>query len=244
MTRNWAKLFKLASLIAACGLFSAQASAYTIEHEADHNGSDMTILNNDGNITIEYARPKTSLRKHGVSAGTLLFEGVIRGQTVEGHARVFRQGCAPVQYWVSGRWRAGARAIILRGDAPKRERGGCDVIGHTSSGSNARLVFTITGGSGSPDHGNESAGAGGGQCGHYIVLTCHGNRAAAVSSMNNLGGPGVGGPAGAKVVWTNDYPNFRNGYYCVVDGPYTSYDEAGTIAWKEAVPSAYIKKGC
>jgi hypothetical protein len=25
---------------------------------------------------------------------------------------------------------------------------------------------------------------------------------------------------GCQVVWTNDFPNFRNGWFCVADGPY------------------------
>ncbi len=243
MHKIWYGLISLFGFLVVSSVISVPASAYTIQHDADHNGSDMTIINNDGDITIEYARPKSSMQRQGVRSGTVLFDGVIRGQTVEGHARVFRAGCEPVRYWVSGRWRARAERLVLRGDAPKRGPGGCDVIGYQSSGSNARLVFIITGGSGSPDHGDESAGAGG-RCGHYIILTCHGNRSAAVRSLNDLGGPGVGGWAGAKVIRTNDFPNFRKGYYCVVDGPYSSHDEAGTIAWKEAVPSAYIKKGC
>jgi hypothetical protein len=81
-------------------------------------------------------------------------------------------------------------------------------------------------------------------CGHYVILGCFRSQGQAISRLNALGGPGVGGWAGAHVVNTNDYPNFRNGWWCVADGPYASRDGAMSIAWKEAVPDAYVKNGC
>ena len=81
-------------------------------------------------------------------------------------------------------------------------------------------------------------------CGHYVILGCFKSRNQAISRLNALGGPGVGGWAGAHVVNTNDYPNFRAGWWCVADGPYATRSVAMSIAWKEAVPDAYVKKGC
>lgn len=81
-------------------------------------------------------------------------------------------------------------------------------------------------------------------CGHYIILGCFKNANQAFSRLNQLGGPMVGGGAGTNVVDTNQYPNFRNGWYCVADGPYASRAQAMSIAWKEAVPDAYVKNGC
>lgn len=86
-------------------------------------------------------------------------------------------------------------------------------------------------------------------CGHYIVLGCFTRHADAVRHMNALGGPGIGGAGiggsiGTQVVHTNDFPNFRNGYFCVMDGPYRSRADAQSIAWSEAVPDAYVKNGC
>lgn len=81
-------------------------------------------------------------------------------------------------------------------------------------------------------------------CGWYIILTCQKNRGAAVASLNRLGGPGVGGQAGANVINTNNYPNFRPGWWCVADGPYGSRGAAEEIAWREAVPGAYVKSAC
>jgi len=81
-------------------------------------------------------------------------------------------------------------------------------------------------------------------CGHYVILGCFKRRSRATRRLNDLGGPGVGGWAGARVVHTNDFPNFRNGWFCVADGPYGSRSEAMSIAWKEAVRDAYVKSGC
>lgn len=81
-------------------------------------------------------------------------------------------------------------------------------------------------------------------CGYYIILGCSRNFRGANRTLSNLGGPGVGGPAGAYVVDTNNYPNFRNGWFCVADGPYRSAGAARSIAWREAVPDAYVKSAC
>lgn len=82
------------------------------------------------------------------------------------------------------------------------------------------------------------------QCGWYIVLGCGKSEAALYDKMDEFGGPYAGGGAGMDVVNTDNFPNFRNGFYCLVDGPYSSQDAAQSIAWKEAVPDAYVKKGC
>lgn len=81
-------------------------------------------------------------------------------------------------------------------------------------------------------------------CGWYVVLGCFQSLSAAQSRLTELGGPGVGGGAGSRVVHTDEYPNFRNGWFCVADGPYASQAGAMSIAWKEAVPDAYVKSGC
>ncbi|MEM6666829.1 MAG: hypothetical protein AAF638_10540 [Pseudomonadota bacterium] len=86
-------------------------------------------------------------------------------------------------------------------------------------------------------------------CGHYIVLGCMSRNADAVNRMNQLGGPGIGGAGvagsfGTQIIHTNDFPNFRNGFFCVVDGPYYTAADAQSIAWNEAVRDAYVKKGC
>lgn len=81
-------------------------------------------------------------------------------------------------------------------------------------------------------------------CGWYIVLGCGTSFNGARNTMNNLGGPMAGGGAGLSVANTNEYPNFTNGFYCVVDGPYNSQSAAQSVAWNEAVRDAYVKNGC
>lgn len=81
-------------------------------------------------------------------------------------------------------------------------------------------------------------------CGWYVVLGCSRDFNAARSTMDRLGGPMAGGGAGLKVANTSEYPNFRNGFFCTVDGPYVSESAAQSVAWNEAVPDAYVKNGC
>jgi len=81
-------------------------------------------------------------------------------------------------------------------------------------------------------------------CGWYIILGCSKSRAAAKRTLIGLGGPMVGGGAGSRVLNTSDVDGFSNGFYCVADGPYISRDEASSVAWVEAVPDAYVKRGC
>ncbi|WP_422372286.1 hypothetical protein [Hoeflea sp.] len=81
-------------------------------------------------------------------------------------------------------------------------------------------------------------------CGWYIILGCSTNRSAAAGTLNDLGGIMVGGGAGSRILNTTGVEGFRNGFYCVADGPYLSEADAGSVAWREAVPDAYVKRGC
>lgn len=81
-------------------------------------------------------------------------------------------------------------------------------------------------------------------CGWYIVLGCTRGYRDASRILADLGGPGVGGGAGTNVIDTNTFPNFADGWFCVADGPYRTRADADSIAWREAVPDAYVKNGC
>jgi hypothetical protein len=81
-------------------------------------------------------------------------------------------------------------------------------------------------------------------CGWYIILGCSTNRSDAQRTLRQLGGPMVGGGAGSRVLNTSDVEGFRNGFYCVADGPYISEADASSVAWIEAVRDAYVKRGC
>ena len=81
-------------------------------------------------------------------------------------------------------------------------------------------------------------------CGYYVILGCFRDANKAFERLNYIGGPGAGGGAGSRVLDTNQYPNFRNGWFCVGDGPYGTKQEAQSIAWSEMIPDAYVKNGC
>lgn len=234
---TWARR-ALMILIATVGIGVAAAQAETDEFTAWHNGSKMVVSIDGSYVEIRYERPKSSLRKHGVRSGTILFSGELRGRSMEGEAKVFRRGCEPEAYWVSGRYRSGMSRFTLRGEAPKRESGGCDVVDYTSSGSNARLRFTRAGGGGDGDDADHDDGTGDGHyCGWWAIYSCHASRNRAIRDMNNNGYGGV--------VHTNDVPNFRNGFYCVADGPTTkSNARRKKNRARRDYDSPYIKKGC
>lgn len=226
-------------LLSVSAMTTTPALAEVDDFTAWHNGSKMSVTIDGSYVEIRYERPKRSLRKHGVKSGTVLFSGELRGRRMEGEAKVFRQGCDPENYWVSGTYRSGIRSFTLRGDAPKRESGGCDVVDYTSSGSNARLRFTkSSGGGGGDSDGDHDDGTGDGHyCGWWAIYSCHKSRNRAIRDMNNVGYGGV--------VHTNDVPNFRNGFWCVADGPTTrSNAQRKKNRARRDFSSAYIKKGC
>lgn len=103
----------------------------------------------------------------------------------------------------------------------------------------AAAVAGFVGAAQAQQPGRDAAG-----CGWYIVLGCMKNEAAAARALANLGGSVVGGGAGTYVVDTSKVNGFRAGFFCVMDGPYVSKDDAASVAWTEAVPDAYVKRGC
>ncbi|MCP4185310.1 MAG: hypothetical protein GY761_18700 [Hyphomicrobiales bacterium] len=48
------------------------------------------------------------------------------------------------------------------------------------------------------------------------------------------------------MVDTNQVSGFRNGFYCIVDGPHNRKSYAYTLrqSWLGTVYGAYVKKGC
>ena len=72
-------------------------------------------------------------------------------------------------------------------------------------------------------------------CGWFVIVGCAKSRRGARRASS-----------GARVLDTNDYPNFRNGWYCGFDGPFSRKSAAKQrrLGWLEASPDAYVKKGC
>lgn len=100
-----------------------------------HNGS--TVLVDETSGRIVYDEPRNAI------AGTVLFEGRFSGKRVSGTAYVFKKGCEPAPYPVSGviadNPRGFGSRIVLSGPAPRRDRASCAIIGTT--GAHSRLVF-------------------------------------------------------------------------------------------------------
>ncbi|MEI5663424.1 hypothetical protein WBO78_00650 [Bosea sp. CCNWLW174] len=123
----------------------AQASAAGLDGSLwNHNGS--TVLVDEARGRIVYDEPKAAIAGT-VRSGTLLFEGRFNGKRISGTAYVFKKGCEPAAYPVSGMMEDnpngfGSR-IVLTGPAPKRDKASCAIIG--STGAHSRLVFEEAG---------------------------------------------------------------------------------------------------
>lgn len=59
---------------------------------------------------------------------------------ISGTADVFKKGCDPAPYPVSGGFRTSWHTIILKGTAPVRAKGSCEVTGYKNNG-NSLLEF-------------------------------------------------------------------------------------------------------
>lgn len=113
----------------------------------DHNGSIVIIDAAKG--LIVYDRPKKSIAGT-VKPQTILFRGQPwkEGDTdivIKGTAYAFKKGCRAASYEVKGTYHPmfGISKLTLEGAAPMRSRTSCDIVGHSSVGSNSRLVFDI-----------------------------------------------------------------------------------------------------
>ncbi|RYE86181.1 MAG: hypothetical protein EOP19_07535 [Hyphomicrobiales bacterium] len=113
------------------------------ERPWNHNGSVMQIDPAAG--TIVYLHPKASLSAT-VRPGQVLFEGTpwTPGGAFSGTAYTFRKGCPPAPYTVTATYEDFTETLTLRGDAPVRRKGGCEVVSYSSTSSNAMLAFHST----------------------------------------------------------------------------------------------------
>lgn len=72
-------------------------------------------------------------------------------------------------------------------------------------------------------------------CGLYVIMGCSKSHGGAQRMAGN----------GFLVVYTNDYPNFRDGWYCAAEGPFgRSQANSFLASVRGSVPDAYIKNGC
>ena len=102
----------------------------------DHNGSLVELnRSTQGVIEIRYREPRASL---AIEPGTLLFHGSEHDGQVKGEAFVFKTGCPPAGYQVSGRRLDGV--LSLEGEAPRRGTG-CSLLGLSKSSKHSYLAF-------------------------------------------------------------------------------------------------------
>jgi hypothetical protein len=131
-------------LILALAVLALPASAETFSY--DHNGSLMELETRPGGqVTLRYVEPRQGLGPVGVSPGTVLFDGTIDGpESLSGQANIFSTRCGPVDYYVTGQFRAGDR-FVLEGAAPVLAEQDCRIVDHVWDNGNARLEFTPVG---------------------------------------------------------------------------------------------------
>jgi hypothetical protein len=102
----------------------------------DHNGSIVELnRSTEGVIEIRYREPRASL---AIEPGALLFHGSEHDGQVKGEAFVFKTGCPPTGYLVSGRRLDGV--LSLEGAAPRRGVG-CSLLGVSKSSKHSYLAF-------------------------------------------------------------------------------------------------------
>jgi len=107
----------------------------------DHNGSLMRLEADGQQRVFTYEEPRPVLRRAGVRAGTVLFDGRNEGNYYVGRARRFSRYCeAPLVYQVEGPVVDGGSRIVMRGT---REvyASGCRATGRVVED---ELVFTYS----------------------------------------------------------------------------------------------------
>jgi hypothetical protein len=102
----------------------------------DHNGSTVELnRSRSGAVEIRYTVPKPSL---SIAPGTLLFRGSEHNGRISGQAFVFKDGCQPAGYDVSGARQGGY--LVFEGSAPRRGSG-CSLAGVSKKSGHSRLMF-------------------------------------------------------------------------------------------------------
>jgi hypothetical protein len=139
--------FRVAAL-AAVSLFATILPASADDcQDGSHNGSEMAVCYDGNRLDVFYMEPRPSLEREGVTSDSVLFEGTHRGKVLTGIAYVFRNGCQPAGYRVTGRIHGDSRRrheVRLYGAAPVRHKDGCQ-ISHYANNHNSRLLIVVQG---------------------------------------------------------------------------------------------------
>lgn len=110
----------IAALVGAAALFVVPAQSQQVV-TASHNGSVMQLFfgpvsEDVASLKIVYLKPKPAMMSEGVSPGTLLVEGGVEydsGPSAGGTARIFKLGCQPLEYKVSGSMSSDEKVLKL-----------------------------------------------------------------------------------------------------------------------------------
>ncbi|TGD97149.1 hypothetical protein [Methylobacterium nonmethylotrophicum] len=95
----------------------------------EHEKSVMMLVADGARRRFYYHRPRPGLAEAGARSGSLLFDGVRRGNTYSGRATVFAGACGTFDYLVDGTVVAD-RHVVMRGTAPRIDRRTCEVVGY------------------------------------------------------------------------------------------------------------------
>jgi hypothetical protein len=126
-----------ATIIGSSLLLASLAAPVTARSLWEHNGSLVELQTDGAEQSLRYFRPRASLRKAGVTNGSVLFIGKKTGNRFSGRAHLFSRQCGAVAYDVKGSLSEDSRRLTLAGRAPTRNAQ-CQVVGHR----NDVLVFT------------------------------------------------------------------------------------------------------
>lgn len=144
---------KIITTVIALGLTTAASMGVAVRANAATDDVNLHLFHNGSVVTgypergvIVYEDPKPSLRGT-VARGDVLFRGVIdtKHKRVHGTAYVFRRGCAPAPYAVTGTDFQGDSSFKLVGAAPVRAPHSCDIVGFSKTSGNAVLEFDPVG---------------------------------------------------------------------------------------------------
>lgn len=117
--------------------------ALAAESTWSYNGSSVLLVESGSDVTITYLEPRTMLKKEGVKRGTVLLKASLDGSTLKGTSYVFRGGCDPAPYDVTGRYEPGGKQQTLEvsGVVPRRAADGCAITTPANARA-SRLLFT------------------------------------------------------------------------------------------------------
>ena len=104
----------------------------------EQNGSIVRLIPNGATRKLYYEVPRAELTAMGVKPGTLLFDGIKKGNSYSGTAYAFTNLCQPKDYPVSGAISEDEKQVTLRGKMPEFGDG-CKVAKYRD----ALLVFTF-----------------------------------------------------------------------------------------------------